>query len=231
MACDAVRVLSWNLKHGRAEPSAGRDLFGEFADCLAGWDWDVALLQEVPPWWPERLGPRTGASARRVLTSRNFGLSARRALAERWPDVMKSNGGGANALLVRGGQVLDHRVRRLCRYPERRWLHAVHVRGGAWGPGVWIGNLHATAHHDPAAARDDALAARTILDWAAAAPCVLGGDFNLRALALEGLTHVGGHDVDHVFVHGLVAAEPVQALERGELSDHAPVRVRLTIPG
>ena len=26
----------------------------EFTAALDGWDWDVALLQEVPPWWPAR---------------------------------------------------------------------------------------------------------------------------------------------------------------------------------
>ena len=59
-----MRVLTWNLLHGRAVPPAGRDLFDEFADALAGWEWDVALLQEVPPWWPAELrGARLGAEA------------------------------------------------------------------------------------------------------------------------------------------------------------------------
>ena len=38
-----MRVLTWNLKHGRAVPSAGRDLFDEFAAALGGWDWDLAF--------------------------------------------------------------------------------------------------------------------------------------------------------------------------------------------
>ncbi len=50
-----MRVLTWNLMHGRAVPPAGRELFDEFALALAGWEWEVALLQEVPPWWPARL--------------------------------------------------------------------------------------------------------------------------------------------------------------------------------
>ena len=57
------RVLTWNLKHGRAVPSAGHDLFDEFAAAIAGWEWDVALLQEVPPWWPAPLAARCGASS------------------------------------------------------------------------------------------------------------------------------------------------------------------------
>src|SRR5688572_13501753 len=56
-----LRVLTWNLFHGRARPPAGRPLLNEFARALAGWDWDVALLQEVPPWWPPLLGRAAGA--------------------------------------------------------------------------------------------------------------------------------------------------------------------------
>lgn len=223
-------MLSWNLKHGRAEPSAGRDLFDEFAARVADWEWDVALLQEVPPWWPARLAARAGATARHVLTSRNAGLPLRRWLATRWPDVMKSNGGGANAILVRGSEVEQHRTQRLCRWPERRWVHAVRLHGGAFGAGVWVGNLHATAHDAPAAQRDDDLAAYTLLAWAGSAPSVLGGDFNLRRLALTGFTHAGGHDVDHVFVHGVEPLSGVEILERGSLSDHAPIAVELGTP-
>ena len=44
-------------------PGAGRDLRAEFAAALAGWDWDVALLQEVPPWWPPALARACDADA------------------------------------------------------------------------------------------------------------------------------------------------------------------------
>lgn len=219
MARVRVQVLTWNLKHGRAEPSAGRYLLDDFARTLAGWAWDVALLQEVPPWWPAPLGVAAGAMASSVLTSRNFGLPVRRTLAVRWPDLMKSSGGGVNAILVRGAAIAGEAHRRLCVWPERRQVHAVCVDG------LWVANLHATAHDGPAAVRDNDLAATTVLRWAAGSPCVLGGDFNLRTLALAGFDHAGGHDVDHVFVSGLRAAGPVEVLDRGRLSDHAPVRV------
>src|SRR6185369_6435905 len=52
----AVRVLTWNLFHGRSVPPSGRSLTSAFAAALAGWEWDVALLQEVPPWFPPLLG-------------------------------------------------------------------------------------------------------------------------------------------------------------------------------
>lgn len=222
-----VRVLTWNLKHGRAVPGVNRHLLDEFAEALAGWKWDLALLQEVPPWWPEALGARLGAVPRLVLTSRNGLLPVRRWLAVRRPELMKSGGGSANAVLVRGGQVEEHLIRRLCRLPERRWVHAVRCVGGPFARGMWAGNLHATAHRPPAAQRDCALAARTLLEWAGRDPCLLGGDFNLRSLELTGFEPAGGHDVDHVFVRGLGSSGGAQVLDRGSLSDHAPVVVSL----
>jgi endonuclease/exonuclease/phosphatase family metal-dependent hydrolase len=219
----ALRTLTWNLMHGRAVPPAGRDLLDEFAAALDSWTWDVALLQEVPPWWPAALGARVGARDRRVLTSRNGLLPVRRAIAMRWPDLIKSNGGGANAILVRTARILEHRVRRLCWRPERRWVHAVRLEGP-----VWVGNLHATVHDDAAAVRDSRRAAATMLEWANGEPVLLGGDFNVRRLVLEGFVYAGGHDVDHVFVHGLAADGEVAVLERGRLSDHAPVAVELS---
>ena len=76
-----IRVLTWNLFHGRSKPGSGRDLLPEFTDALAGWAWDVALLQEVPPWWPQPLARATGADARWVFTSRNHLLPVRRTFA------------------------------------------------------------------------------------------------------------------------------------------------------
>jgi len=112
-----VRVLTWNLFHGRSVPETPRSLLREFAEALAGWSWDVALLQEVPPWWPPELGRAARASARSALTSRNLGLPARRALAARRPDLLKSNGGGANAVLVRGPAIVEHPATTLVVHP------------------------------------------------------------------------------------------------------------------
>jgi len=241
--------------HGRSVPSAGNDLLGEFAGALGGWEWDVALLQEVPPWWPALLGERLGAGWRLTLTSRNALPALRRAVAVRWPDAIKSNGGGCNAILVRRLSVVEHRTRRLCVWPERRRVQAVRLGGGvapaggrtsaavpapagavapapAGGPGLWVGNLHATVHDAAAALRDIRLAAATALRWAGGDPVVLGGDFNVRSFGLPGFTWAGGHDVDHVFAAGPVApvAGSLAVLERGRLSDHAPVAVSLTAP-
>jgi endonuclease/exonuclease/phosphatase family metal-dependent hydrolase len=210
------RVLTWNLLHGRAVPGAGRDLFEEFASALGGWEWDLALLQEVPPWWPAPLAARLDADQREVLTSRNALPGLRRALATRWPDLVKSNGGGANAILVRGERIVEHRARRLCRLPERRWMHAVRLRNG-----LWVGNLHTAS--DAAQGRR---AAATLLEWAAGAPAILGGDFNVRDPSLEGFVRAGGSGPDHVFAGGgLAPVGGTTVLERGGLSDHAPLLV------
>jgi endonuclease/exonuclease/phosphatase family metal-dependent hydrolase len=225
---DELRVLTWNLLHGRSVPPSGGELFEEFATALAGWEWDVALLQETPPWWPAALAARLGADPRIALTSRNAMLPLRRAVATRWPDLIKSNGGSANAILVRGGGIAEHpgiaehRTKRLGWVPERRWLHAVRL-----AEGLWIGNVHTAAD-----ARQGRRAAATLRGWAGGEPTVLGGDFNVRELSLEGFARAGGHGVDQVFVAGgLAPGAETRVLDRGSLSDHAPVVVSVMTKG
>lgn len=216
-----LRVLTWNLFHGRAVPAHDEDLFDAFAERLATWSWDVALLQEVPPWWPQPLARACGAQARSALTSRNALLTVRRALAQRHPELVKSNGGGCNAILVRGTGIAVHARRRLRVWPERRVVHAVRDETGRW-----FANVHCSTH--PARARQDLAHARAcVLRWAGQAPLVLGGDLNVRDPRVPGFAYAGGGHVDHVFARGCEIAAPADALERGALSDHAPVRVQL----
>jgi endonuclease/exonuclease/phosphatase family metal-dependent hydrolase len=223
-----VLVLTWNLFHGRAVPGAGRDLQADFARALAGWEWDVALLQEVPPWWPPALARACDADQTTALTSRNALPVLRRAIATRWPDVIKSNGGGANAILVRGGPIAAQRRVLLRRWPERRVCHGVQLDDG-----TWCANLHAQVHSQARADRDIERAAAATLAWSQAGGgpgsssklALLGGDFNVRAAAAPGFEWLGGRGVDHVLGHGLRSAGPAETLDHGELSDHAPVRV------
>jgi endonuclease/exonuclease/phosphatase family metal-dependent hydrolase len=220
-----LRVLTWNLFHGRALPPRDEDLLQAFATRLGGWEWDVALLQEVPPWWPEELARACDAQERHALTSRNALLPLRRALARRRPELTKSNGGGCNAILVRGlGGISAHARRRLRAWPERRVVHAVRD-----GRGRWFANLHASVHSDTRAHADVAKARAAALRWAGDAPLVLGGDLNVRDPYVSGFLHGGGHGVDHVFVRGLEPAARVEVLERGGLSDHVPLRVTLEV--
>jgi len=205
--------LTWNLYHGRSPEPVHASLLNEFAAALAGWEWDVALLQEVPPWWPPLLARATQASERHVLTSRNFGLPLRRAISARDPDILKSNGGGANAILVRG-PIHGHVTRRLTFRPERRYAHAVETDLGQ------LVNLHASTHREEWAWRDVERARRAFPDAA-----VFGGDLNVGGRPeLAGYTWLGGNHVDHIYGHGEASYE---VLDRGRLSDHPPVRVTL----
>jgi endonuclease/exonuclease/phosphatase family metal-dependent hydrolase len=217
-----MRVLTWNLFHGRAVPERRHQLLAEFTDKIAGWDWDVALLQEVPPWWPEPLAAASGAQQRTVLTSRNALLPVRRWIAERRPDLIKSNGGGANAILVRGDAIAAHASLRLRWRPERRVLHAVALRDA----GVWVANVHATANPKVLTRADMVRCGETVARWAGAAPALLGGDVNVPDPEVPGFADVGGHHIDRFFARGgLEVAAPPRTLERDGLSDHAPVLV------
>ena len=176
----------------------------------------------MPPWWPPLLARAAGAPHHRtVLTSRNEPLAPRRAIARRAPDLIKSNGGGANALLARVPLHGDARAR-LTWLPERRWAH-----GAALADGTWVVNLHGSTRPD-ARRRADLLAARdAALAWAGAAPLVLGGDLNSTRPRLEGLEVVASHHVDHVLVRGLRATTDPQVLDAGVLSDHHPLAIDL----
>ena len=216
-----MRVLTWNLYHGRSVPPSRRSLLNEFAAALDGWDWDVALLQEVPPWWPPMLGRATRAQERTQLTSRNWLLPLRRAVSERNPDILKSNGGGANAILVRG-EIREHRAARLRRLPEARWVHGVRMADG------WAVNVHSHNRPEALALADARAAVEHARRWAGDGPLVFGGDVNLkRPPELPGLLHLGGNHVDHLFSDGRPAAGRREVLDRGPLSDHPPVAVTL----
>lgn len=217
-----MKVLSWNLFHGRSVPGSGRELLDEFGGALASWDWDVALLQEVPPWWPSALAVRCSASMRMVLTSRNEPYWPRVVAGRRWPDLIKSGAGGANVLLVRGALVLDHRRARLSWWPERRVVHGVLLSSG-----VWVANLHASEHEPPGRTeRDNARAGVALSSWAGPGPAILGGDFNLSSPAVAGFARLAGGGVDHVLGRGFARVSAAR-LNSGVLSDHAPIWVEL----
>jgi endonuclease/exonuclease/phosphatase family metal-dependent hydrolase len=222
-----LSVLTWNVFHGRSVPRAGRDLLDDFTGALAGWEWDVALLQEVPPWWPAALGSTLGCEQHLALTSRNALAPLRRLAARRAPDLMRSAGGGCNAILARDDRIVGARSIVLCRRPERRVAHGV-----ALACGLWVTNLHATAHDGAAAARDVMQAAGATQSWAREwrMRAVLGGDLNLRSVAVDGLEVAASSGVDHVLVGPeLTVVDPARVLERGTLSDHAPLVVGIEV--
>jgi endonuclease/exonuclease/phosphatase family metal-dependent hydrolase len=224
-----VLILSWNLFHGRSLPPTRHALLDQFAAKLTEWQWDVALLQETPPWWPAELARAAGAEQRSAMTSRNSLPSLRRAVAERDPELIRSNGGGCNAILART-PIAEHAALRLRTWPERRVAQLVRLRDGPC-----VVNFHASTR---AALAEHELRRlwRRALDWAAGDRLILGGDLNLCAPhAPDAAAHVARCHVDHIFVRGLAPIGQAEALQRRlalddrsvELSDHAPLRVRV----
>jgi endonuclease/exonuclease/phosphatase family metal-dependent hydrolase len=269
-----LTALSWNLFHGRDHPpdpalrtwrsrllrfdehnethvQVNRDLTEEFATMLAGWEWDVALLQECPPRFAEPLARACGAEWHRALTSRNSMGTLRTLLARQNPDLIASGEGGSNLILVRvpgklGGIAERRQIAIHEGEPERRAMAFARTASG-----LCVANLHATAHWPQLAAEDVVRAARTALKWAGGAPLVFGGDFNLRPgkqpriferlrEEFELAPPTAPDAIDHVLCRGLEVLEPPERwpAERRELkiegralrlSDHAPVQARFRV--
>jgi endonuclease/exonuclease/phosphatase family metal-dependent hydrolase len=258
-----LRVLTWNLFHGRDFPpnpalftprsklwrvterdathvQINRDLFAAFAATLAAAEWDVALLQECPPRWSRWLARACAANGHQALTSRNWALPFTSAFAVVNPDLIGSEEGGSNTTLVRSSAITDLRTLVLCPYrrPERRVMAFTRLASGPC-----VANLHASTSPE-IAVPELRRAAATASEWAAGAPLILGGDFNVRPqrtpeifpeLQEAGFTGPTAADaIDHVLARGLrvVEAPRVWPPEERELlreglglrlSDHAPV--------
>jgi endonuclease/exonuclease/phosphatase family metal-dependent hydrolase len=198
-----MRVLSWNLYHGRDFPpdkalftlrsrllrvternethvQVNRSLSREFTGWLADQEWDVALLQEAPPLWFRAFMRRTGSAGARAFTSRNVVPPLQRLAAWANPDLIASWEGGSNQLLVREpGRIIELRRMTLTLRPERRamlWAR-VELPDGAT---VCLANLHASAGRPHRASAELLAAAASAIEWSGADPLVFGGDMNLR---------------------------------------------------
>jgi endonuclease/exonuclease/phosphatase family metal-dependent hydrolase len=262
-------VLSWNLFHGRDFPpdpalrtwrsrllrvsernethvQVNRVLFEEFADWMASRPWRVALLQEAPPRWFSALASRAQAHGALALTSRNFGAPVRRLIADLNPDLIASNEGGSNQVLLRPpGRIGGVRRETLALLPERRVMLFARLELDGERP-LCVANLHASAGLPRLAGPEVKRAAELAARWAGDDPLVFGGDLNLRPRSepevfahLEerfGLAPPTGPDaIDHLLVRGLEVLEPPRRLPpeqrevrgpeglRIRLSDHAPV--------
>ena len=268
-----VRALTWNLFHGRDFPpdpalftwrsrllrvternathaQVNRDLGAEFAAVLAAAAWDVALLQECPPRWIDRLATACDARAHRVATSRNSFAALRASLARLNPDLIASNDGGSNLTLVRG-TIAERRELELRPgpHPERRAMaftraHLARRDGGGGANGgreICVANLHASAGRALAelAEQEVTAAAERATEWAAGAPLILGGDLNLRprdSALFERLADrfglappTGPGAIDHLLARGLDVVTPPRQwpAERREISD-GELAVRLS---
>jgi endonuclease/exonuclease/phosphatase family metal-dependent hydrolase len=202
-----LRVLCWNLFHGRDAPpdprlftwrsrllrtternathvQVNRALFDEYAGFVARAEWDVCLLQEAPPSWARGLAERCAADFHLVLTSRNQ-LAPLRTWLGRWnPDLLGSWEGGSNLTLVRTPwRIADRRSELLNPLPRRglreRRRVALTLLAGA-GVEICVANAHATAGDRPQAEADVRRAARLADELADGRPLLLGGDLNLR---------------------------------------------------
>lgn len=278
-----LTALSWNLFHGRDAPpepellswrsrllrttvrgaehaQVNRDLYASFVTLLREAEWDIALLQECPPRWAERLATECRAEPHLVLTSRNLPLLAplQGLIAEVNPDLIASWEGGSNLTLVRTRRadrsaIAERRTLRLRRSPERRTMALTRLEAG-----LCVANLHASARHE-LAEEELPRAAQVATEWASGMPLIFGGDLNVRparsrfvfeALARDhGLVApTGERAIDHLLVNGLgIVDPPAQWPPRARevpdptasggtaslpirLSDHAPVQATFSLP-
>jgi endonuclease/exonuclease/phosphatase family metal-dependent hydrolase len=194
---------------------------------------DVLCLQELPLWALRRLGAWSGMTARHVVTRRSLlPRELAGAITRLHSGLFRSAlAGQANAILLRPGlEPLEHRSARIDeRRLEPRFCHAVRL------PELVVGNLHATNEfRRPEIPAAEILRAEAfVTNVADGLPCVLAGDFNVRAEHLRELAGWSalGPGIDHVLVRGLdaspLAAWPFERRVVGGavLSDHAPVEV------
>ncbi|MBA3299465.1 MAG: endonuclease/exonuclease/phosphatase family protein [Thermoleophilaceae bacterium] len=259
-----VTALTWNLYHGRDHPperslftwrsrllrrtelgtthaQVNAPLFHEFAGLLAGWEWQLALLQEAPPRWLSRLGRRCEAGGVSALTSRNLLAPVRAALAEWNPDLIASGEGGSNMILVRRPAriVAVERVT-LARRPERRRLLLARVQL-AGGGHLAVANMHLSVPSTRQGSTEVMRAAATAVRFAGGDPLLFGGDLNLRPARDQGVFEhlrerhglvgpTSPQSIDHLLARGLDPLAPPVSLEPGgrELDGPAGLRVRLS---
>jgi endonuclease/exonuclease/phosphatase family metal-dependent hydrolase len=241
-------------ERGGGYAQVNRPLFDEFATVLGRIEWDFALLQEAPPRWFDRLCAATGSSGAIALTSRNFGRAVRAALANWNPDLIASNEGGSNQLLVREPwTVASARRHTVARVPERRRVLLARVEAAGGDPdggALAVANLHGSVGSVRGAPDQVIEAASAAVEFAGDLPLVFAGDLNLRPAThpevfetLEkrfGLAPPTDPDaIDHILARGLQVVEPPHPLQASvrevtdvdgsliRLSDHACVVVAL----
>jgi endonuclease/exonuclease/phosphatase family metal-dependent hydrolase len=220
-------------ERGATHVQVNRPLAEEFARVLAGLRWDVALLQEAPPRWLGRLARACQATGERALTDRNSLAPLRAAAAWLNPDLIASNEGGSNQVLLRPPwRAVETRRVVLTERPERRVLLLVRAEGDGE---LCVGCLHASRGPE-AAARDVRFAEKAALDWADGTPLLLGGDFNVRPeedpnlyedLALKPALP---RSIDQLLASGALPVDGPTGLpaETREVSDRSGLVIRLS---
>jgi endonuclease/exonuclease/phosphatase family metal-dependent hydrolase len=228
-------VRSWNLFHGNTHPPGRRSHLEEMIRLATADRPDVLCLQEVPLWSLSELPRWSGMTERHVVTRRApLGTWLGGVITRLNNGLFRSRlAGQANSILLAPGlEPVEHRSLRIDeRLREPRYCHAVRLDG------LVVGNLHATSdiRHPEIPAAEIVRAEAFVTEIAGDLPCVLAGDFNLRAEHLRELQGWSalGPGIDHVLVRGLAASPlSVWPLERRRhdgavLSDHAPVEVTI----
>jgi endonuclease/exonuclease/phosphatase family metal-dependent hydrolase len=228
-------VRSWNVFHGNASPPDRRSRLEQMVRLGTADRPDVLCLQELPVWALRRLADWSGMTARWVVTRQpRLPEPLAGALTRLHNGLFRSAvAGQANAILL--ARTLEPRSHRSLRIDdglrEPRYCHAVGLDG------LVIANLHATNDfRDPRVPAAEIVRAEAfVADFAGARPCVLAGDFNLRAEQLADLLEWSerGRGIDHVLVRGLAASALATWPEERRrqngvvLSDHAPVEIRV----
>jgi endonuclease/exonuclease/phosphatase family metal-dependent hydrolase len=230
-----VLVRSWNLFHGNTLPPGRHSRLEQMVRLATNDRPDVLCLQEVPLWALSQLPGWSGMSVQRVVTRRAL-LGARLggAITRLNNGLFRSAfAGQANAILLAPGlDSLEHRTLRIDeRRREPRFCHAVRLEG------LVVANLHATNdfRRPEVVVAEIARAEAFATDVAGSLPCVLAGDYNLRAEHLQELARwsAPGPRIDHIFVRGLpVSVLDVWPVARRShdgavLSDHAPVELTI----
>lgn len=224
-----------------------RPLRSEFGQVLDSLDWNIALLQEAPPRWLDPLAAKCRAAGARVLTSRNELGRLRGALGDLNPDVIASNEGGSNMILVRGPARIEAVKRvRLATRPESRSMLMVRVTDPA-GLSLAVACAHLSVGLTGQGPAELVDAAERAVEFAGGDPVLFGGDLNLRPAQAAGpfdqlarrfgfSAPTESQSIDHLLGCGLDAVDsptsmPPSARElradvhgrRLRLSDHTPV--------
>lgn len=233
-------IRTWNLYHGRTHPKTGRTYLERMVRLISLDAPDVVALQEVPLWALGRLERWSGMRAVWSVTVPGFLGPVARFITDIDPVRVRFTAAGqANAMLLSPRlDVGDHRT--LVLNPEvkrlewlrggrqRRVCQAVHV--AVDGRRLTVANLHAT--NNTALARVEAGLAADFV--AGAEQCILCGDFNVPAFAIQDFSPpIEG--IDQILVRGLdFARAPLpwlperRRVNEGLLSDHAPVEAEVT---
>ena len=232
---DGMLVRNWNVFHGNTQPPGRQSRLQEMIRLATADRPDVLCLQEVPLWALPRLARWSGMRGRWVVTKKpRLPAWLGGAITRFHNGLFRSAiAGQANAILLGPGlEPLEHHTLRIDdRRREQRWCHAVRLET------LIVANLHASNdfRNPELVAAEIVRAERFVSELADGLPCVLAGDFNLRAenlLELPGFTALGP-GIDHVLVRGLAAAPLLTWPEERRrhngrvLSDHPPVETRV----